>query len=290
MTGGEDKKSHGYTIIEVMIFLAISGFMFILAIAFVSGKQAKSEFKQGTNDINQQVQTVINDVSNGFYPSNSNFSCSAGASGPPTFTNIATEQGQNGGHSSFGQGGCIFLGKVIQFSPQGSGGVGYNIFSVAGRQYMDGSNIVSTNLQQAAPTAIAAPKSPISLTENKTLEWGLSVTKTFYDGNNINCSPSQNLGSIAFFGSFGQYAGTDLQSGAQSVMVACVPGSSLNNSGTQTVNDITNITDTDVVSNSQFVICFAGGQNQRASLTIGSTNGQQLTTRLEAGGGVDSRC
>ena len=57
MIGGN--KPHGYTIVEVLIFLAISSLMFLLAATFISGKQSAVEFKQGMNDINTQIKSVV---------------------------------------------------------------------------------------------------------------------------------------------------------------------------------------------------------------------------------------
>src|ERR1044071_4210461 len=90
MRGGEQKQ--GYTIVEVMVFLAISGFMFLIAAGFVAGRQSTAEFKQGMNSINDQMRQVINDVGNGFYPSNSDFTCNAVLPGQPPFTVTAVQQ------------------------------------------------------------------------------------------------------------------------------------------------------------------------------------------------------
>src|SRR5947209_7153977 len=100
MKGGKTKTPRGYTIVEVMIFLAVSGFMFIIAAQFVSGKQAHAEFRQGMNDVKAQVQQTINDVANGYFPSNSDFSCNT-ESGRPQPDTGSTGQGQNKG--------CVFM-------------------------------------------------------------------------------------------------------------------------------------------------------------------------------------
>ena len=62
------RKSGGYTIIEVMIFLAVSAFMFVVAAYFIQGKQANAEFNQGMQAINSSMQKVINDVNDNNYP------------------------------------------------------------------------------------------------------------------------------------------------------------------------------------------------------------------------------
>jgi len=83
MIGGN--KPHGYTIVEVLIFLAISSLMFLLAAGFISGKQSAVEFKQGMNDINTQIGSVVNDVANGQYPPSATFTCTAPPLSPTSF-------------------------------------------------------------------------------------------------------------------------------------------------------------------------------------------------------------
>lgn len=63
MNGGY--QSRGYTIVEVLIFMAVSGLMFVMAVVFVSGKQANAEFRQGLYVVNSDIRSVINDVANG---------------------------------------------------------------------------------------------------------------------------------------------------------------------------------------------------------------------------------
>lgn len=278
MNGGEHTNKLGYTIVEVMIFLAVSGFMFVLAAHFVNGKQAQAEFKQGTHDFQQQMQAVINDVSNGFYPSNSNLNCTASGSGSPTITGGTTEQGQNKG--------CVFLGKTIQFAPSDYDAAHFEVYTVAGRQYKDTSQILATTFVEAAPIAITSP----DLTQDHLIQWGLKITKTIVSSTNPNCSSSG--GGIGFFGSFGNYAvGSDLASGAQSIVVTCVPGSQLNTTTMSAfAGQIHSIVDADVMTNSQFVICLDDGNGHKASLAIGSRTGQQTTTDLETGTGIVAGC
>jgi type II secretory pathway pseudopilin PulG len=278
MLSGKNKHLPlGYTLVEVLIFVAVSGFMFLIAAIFISGKQSNAEFRQGMNDINTQIQTVINDVANGNYPSNSNFTCTPGPSGP-TISTGSTQQGQNQG--------CIFLGKVIQFGVSGTNNAGYNIYTVAGNQYSDGSTSGSTNNGQlsasfsdAKATAVISP----DLTEQATLEWGLTATKMYYNGVSSN-----EIGAIGFFGSFGQYRnGDQLESGSQSVNTVILPDSAgpTASSGTQeteinmkgTIQS--DVTDGNVTPNPDVVICFQGSNSQTGSVTIGSS-GQRLTTTI----------
>jgi type II secretory pathway pseudopilin PulG len=283
----------GYTIIEVMIFLAVSGLMFIVAATFISGKQARSEFQQGINDINTEVQQVINDVSNGFYPSNSDFTCVSNAGGLVINTGNNT-QGSNGGTSSSGN-GCVFLGKVMQFGNSTIPATNYYVYTVAGSQYTSGGSgpNTPTNFTQALPTAIDTdtpnPSIRVGLTENDTLTWGLQVDKITDTDPILGLL---NLTSIGFYGSFGSYnASNNLVSGAQATTVVGykgIVGNSTTPSANDTQADLVNyIHTTDdgsnsiILANPDILICLSGPTNQYGSLTIGGSSGQRLATSIQ---------
>jgi hypothetical protein len=284
----------GYTIIEVMIFLAVSGFMFVLAAAFVNGKQANAEFKQGMASTASNIQSAINTVANGFYPQDNQLDCTAGATGIPTFpTGGATEgQGSNGG--------CVFLGKVIQidFMNTAKNDAGYNIYTIAARQYKPGANPdneLSTSLADASPTVVA------SLVDSNSLEWGLQFTGMYKyaSDDTAHTGAHASVDSIGFLGGLGSYsAGSNdqLQSGSQSVTMvvfrAALPD--------QTVFDVSQTADRDrinngikqsnVVNQPNVVICFAGGRGQHGSITIGGGIGQRLNIDAETGNNVVGVC
>jgi len=285
MNGGKNKKPHdsGYTIIEVMIFLAISGFMFVTAAIFINGKQANAEFRQGVTDANTQIRTVINDVINGFYPSNNNVSCSvAGATAPLVFSNSAANQGGNIG--------CTFMGKVIQFDAANSSGAHdgsrYNVYSVAGRQYaLNSISEPPQSFTDAAVRAIDDSSKGVNVTDFKTLQWGTTVTAMYSVDSSSNYTP---IGAIGFFNSFGNFSTTGtLQSGSQSPVVALIPGSQLGQKESDMVSEISTINAPLLDPN--IVICLLGGNGKKASITIGGSNGASLTTNV-AIGGVDPKC
>jgi type II secretory pathway pseudopilin PulG len=268
MLGGKNKQPLGYTILEVMIFMAISGLMFVMAAAFVQGKQARSEFRQGINALNTNIRQVINDVDNGFDPSSSNFNCTAGGSGAIVFGAASRGQGENLG--------CTFIGKVIQFDVNGSNSTGYNVYSIAGRQYKTTQDEGTTpsSFSEVFPQVIYAPGSGIDQTQANTLEWGLKVTRLLSNGSEIS--------GIGFFNSFGNYDITNtLTSGSQSVLAMPINGT-----GDKTKTDMISvlnsggINDSAVTANPNITACIEGGDHQFATLNIGGTNGQRLTTTI----------
>lgn len=270
MRGGEQKQ--GYTIVEVMVFLAISGFMFIIAASFVSGRQATAEFKQGMNSINDEVRQVMNDVANGFYPSNSDFPCHTSGAGPPQFTGAIAEQGGNQG--------CVFLGKVIQFSVN-SNPSDYSVYSIAGRQNVgDTKTPAPSSFVQAQPRPIT---SPVDLTQINHIEWSVRVTNMY----NGAATPANSIGAVGFFGSFN----TSSQGSSQTVTAVAIPHSQLNWSQGQMLSNALNLpsepTDLDSAvaanPNPNILICFEGAIGQFGSLRIGGNSGQRLSTNIRIG-------
>jgi type II secretory pathway pseudopilin PulG len=241
------RVSGGYTIVEVMIFLAVSSFMFVIAAFFIQGKQANSQFTQAMNSINTQVQQVINNVSDSNYPPIDE-QCQpdpAGGGGSVAKLTI-TPFGYEGSSNSQGSNiGCVVLGQTIQFglTSNGNTGTGYNVYTVLGCQYSDCStNFLTgdapTSLSQAsatladpaASTGVCSPTGTISnvttnLTSCNTLEWGMHVTAMYdYQTNGASTSVIPT-NSIGFFGSFAQQQagesgdGEGLVSGTQNVNV-----------------------------------------------------------------------
>ncbi len=297
MRGGKIKtpNSFGYTLVEVMIFVAISGFMFVLAAVFVSGKQANAEYRQGLNDVNTQVQGVINDVANGQYPSLGNFDCSTLAAGSYKFNASNTGQGANGGTGN--KDGCTFMGKVMQFGVAGDN-TAYKTYSIAGRQYasLDPScspvaasdDTTPINFCQAKPVALAyTSPAVVNLTQTGKLQNGLTLIKI------VQCAPGcpgpTVVSAVGFFGSFASYGAagsSDLQSGAQSVTTVTLGPNNPPGNDAAMVNNInanlwqTSSASSNVVTNGSYVLlCFSNG-NRKGAVTIGGTNAQQLTTAV----------
>lgn len=106
-----DTAPLGYTIVEVMIVLAVSGVMFLIAANFIGGRQQSVSFTQGVNELASNIQNTIEEVSDGKY-SDVDLSCSFSypSSAATAFVNGTggSTQGQNTN--------CIFLGKVLHFN------------------------------------------------------------------------------------------------------------------------------------------------------------------------------
>lgn len=267
MKGGN--KARGFTIVETLIVLAVTGALFAAIAVTLSGRQQKTQFQQAINNVHSQIQEVINEVSTGFYPNTGNFTCDAAATGP-VFTATPSPQGENPD--------CTFIGKVMQFGVGTNDPEQFNVYSLAGLRRDSSGNEVRTygrpNSTAAEPSVLTRP----GTVQANRLQYGLSTLRVTYP------SSAANASAFAFVNSL---EGASL-SGAQQVRLLPVRGITLGmtqsaaqpliNSyfkGNNTNNPDADITTTDSVS-----ICFvSGGTDQSGLITIGS-NGRQLSVTL----------
>src|SRR5262249_49848375 len=142
-------ESRGFTIIEVLIVLAVTGGLFVAAATMISGRQNQTAFDQAIRQIQAQIQQTIDDVAAGYYPNRANFQCTPGGPGlPPPLTSAASNQGTNSG--------CIFRGKALQFAVGTADPQQFVTYTIAGLQQGGASGAESANLTEAKP-AIVAP-------------------------------------------------------------------------------------------------------------------------------------
>lgn len=102
----------GFTIIEVMIVLAITGILLVSALALVNGKQNNTEFSQSVRDMQTAIQQTINQTGSGYFIDPASFTCKF-AAGTMFVRNIP------GGSD----GTCVFVGKVVQLGVPTSAGI-----------------------------------------------------------------------------------------------------------------------------------------------------------------------
>ncbi len=270
MNGGSAKsrKAAGFTIVEVMIVMAVTSALFVAVALTMAGKQRKAEFLQATNDIHAVTQQTINEVSAGFYPSKNDFRCVQTAGPAITIMSTAEEQGTNQS--------CVFLGKVMYFgqSPV-SDRETFNTFSIAGLRS-------ATTLATSAPTVIQ--NDVIDTTVPGLLKYGLSVRSVKYnDTVGDSAAGDVNVGAVAFITAAGDIdVEGNYKSGSQQVDLVPVPSTALNRTKATMITNIDAYLETATVVNPRngVKICFVGADNLTALVTIGS-NGHDLLTKLE---------
>ena len=265
----------GFTIVEVLAVLAVSGAILLSAILLVNGRQSQTQFTTAINNEKTQIQQTINDVINGYYPNNSNFSCSNG---------VVSSGSNNQGTNS----GCIFLGKVLQFAPSPSvSPQNFEIYTIYGQQTSSGQEVSSYQLANAQ----VLTQSNLS----GSLENGLTVTAMSYCDNGGTCS--HNIGALAFLSSLASYSGGSLVSGAQQLNLIPVPDVQLNQTiATATTNINSDLAGTATNNNNwadkftgssapnSVQICFTSGTTVKSGLITISSGAGQLTTALSIRG------
>ena len=192
-------KSRGFTIVEVLIFLAVSSALMVSAFTLISGSQNKASFTQSINDVQQQIDSVINNVANGYY--------SAGETQSKcTIVNDELKFDTNGTKVTRGSSAqCIFLGRFIAFT---DGSDEYTVYNVAGRRQKDGSDVKT--MAEANPTIIPDTEQKYTLKNGLTFEKDpVGVTNNAFGffnglGNGISDSGYQQASFYGFKSSASQ--------------------------------------------------------------------------------------
>lgn len=258
------RKQRGFTIIEVLIVLAVTAAMFLLAVLSINGKQDTAEFQQAVNDVRSSLQQEIDQVSAGDYTDTGNFTCN-GTSGSLVIAKGVNKEGSNTG--------CVYLGKVLQFAVKSTSPQQFIAYPIAGLQTNTGT------LASATPDVIAP-----GVTTNKGAFPDASVDNNLHYGLNVvsMTSGGHNIGAVAFVSSLGSYSGGQLVSGSQTLSLIPIYNSSLGATEGTTVDAInTNIVSSPTNPNGGVQICFAsGGTKQSGLITIGG-GGQQLSITLK---------
>jgi Tfp pilus assembly protein FimT len=246
--------SHGFTIVETLIFLAVSGVMFVSAMLVVGGQQARTEFRQSAGEFQALIDDTANDVATGYYLNNGGRVCGNWAGVPFIWTGTAQQGTQQG---------CIMMGRVIQFGHEGDN-TKVARYNVAGVRQKDG-RLVQT-LVDAQPD-IYAPQVSQLLS-------GMSVASAYYQQ-----SPSSArlpIGGIAILSSLAEYSTTGgLTSGLSRVelvpMTAQGVGASQSDFTTSNKALLREISPGPVVNPSGgFTVCLdSGGTDQHIVLRFG---------------------
>lgn len=273
----------GFTIIETLIVIAVSGLLLLSAMLLIVGQQNKVQFTQSIQEIQSAIQQTMSEVGTGYYSNPGNMRCE-GTSGNLRITSGNREQGANTG--------CIFIGKVMQFGVRDTDPQNYIVHSVAGLQDI-GANITGQRpLDDADPTVIA-PGSTTNNTGNfpnasraGRLLYGLQAVSMTYTKDGVK----RPIGAVAFVSSLGNYQDSELLSGNQQVMLVPVGNSDrgsvpLSTIPEQVVDDINNnLADPDkspVNPNGGVQICFASAGTEQSGLVTLGSNGRSLTVKLD---------
>jgi type II secretory pathway pseudopilin PulG len=195
----------GYTIVETLIYLAVTGALFVSAAVLISGQQAKTEFTQTIREIESFITDVNNDISTGYYPSTGDIACQHG----PVVTPSADE-----GIGT--QGSCLFLGRLLHVAPNvpSDSEQTINIYTIIGNR--------KTGISPTAPDATTLAASNAAIFPSQLLETRTFPSSVSFRGVTYSAGGGGQTGAFGVVSSLSILGG--LSSGARTTSGIVVTG------------------------------------------------------------------
>jgi hypothetical protein len=285
MNRAVSSRSVGYTIVETMIFLAVSAAMFMSAMALISGRQNRTEFNSSIRDFEASMNDLANDVTNGYYSNTTSngqtFYCHASATTLLVNTTSSTTQG------------CTFIGKALQFSPANTDKAMYSVINLVGRQfknadpsYGDVQNIDDASVVAVSPAESAPYNAVPDATQDIRINGGVTAECVVYsltlDPPNQPCSSGlTKIDTITFMTTFhGIGFNGDQESGSSDVNLLVPTAAALTKPVGQTKANAAErlnaykVANTATPSRGVHICLQSNGTNEYALVTIGGKSSQ----------------
>ena len=253
----------GFTLVEVMIFLAVSSLMLGSGVVAISGRRAAAELTTSVHDFESRIQDLANDVSTGNYAASGAFGCQASGS-TVRINSTPTPTGTNKD--------CILVGQLIAFDKLATDSGSITVASLAGLRTDPLNGMEVTSMKKASPQPI---------TNGATESIGpLQIKKVTYN----NGAGDVNVTAIALVTTFGKYASSALSSSDISVdiMPLDTSGPVSNIFAPNNINTALSAPSAVINPSGGVAICVEGGNNKKATIGLG-TNGGTMTTSLVFG-------
>lgn len=137
-------REAGFTIVEISLFMAITGLLFMIAIAGTGNAIRSFRFTDSGRSLEAFAQKQYDDILNGFNNRSSTVSCSGGT--------IDTSTSQTIGSSN-----CLLMGKLIVFRANDPNVTIYNVIGTepAGVNYNQSDDALITAFQPRTVTSTA---------------------------------------------------------------------------------------------------------------------------------------
>ncbi len=286
----------GFTIVETIIVLAVTSTLLLSAMVLINGRQSRTEFRTGINDMQQRLQQLVNQTESGYYPNEGNFSCSQftdtdGKLKPKITTGAGAAQGTNGD--------CVFLGNAVVADAADNSRLGI-LTLVANR--LNAAKQEAGSFSEAFPVALTPDG---GYTRVERLPSGLTFVGkgrvVIANGvvRTLNAGQAQYFALASSFSSYDS-VGQDLNSGSRQLglygyctaavtsgvaadSIAAINGASGGSCSTTVSPDP--VAYAGYFPLKSFELCFAsGGTNQSGLITIGSgAGGLSVSTQIKTG-------
>lgn len=241
----EPSERRAFTIIEVVLFIALSSFLFIVIFSRINNSINKSQFTEAARDLQTKLQLTYSEVSNGISDGAVNECFLSGGDTLSFPTSADTTLGNDED--------CVLLGKVITFySDQ------MTTESLVGLRLDSsefGSNSEAGLVAKSYPVLYKDPSGSRVPFVTK-YRWNKKVESVTVNGTRVNASGANPVSSIAFMRS--------PKSGAMLAM-AYVSTSRVDYSSSS--NDYSE--NADVLYRPDIQVCMDEGGGEAAILTIG---------------------
>jgi type II secretory pathway pseudopilin PulG len=271
------QSRNGYTILEVLIFVAVSSMMFVAALTAIGGRQQQVQFAQATREFDAKLRDIINDITTGYFPTNPTINCNVIAGEVQIAISTDEDLGTNDT--------CVYVGKALQFQPEGNPNI-MRVYPLAGKRYSDLKLTPSVSIAESKPKAVVLLSNATfkDQVENYNLLYGLKVTRVIRQ---ISPSVETDYGVVGILSNFGGSSVSE----SQSVQVGGVFGSSLGLDKSSAVAIINTLSD-DVArtgssgfieknTNEGVTICLESPEGKKASVTFGIKGSSTTELKLD---------
>lgn len=176
------RSKSGFTIVETMIFLAISGVTFVMAVTILGNQQRKTQFDQSVTYMESTMNDISNDTSTGVFPEISGVRCTtSGGAGDIQFRDDPTA---NPGENNE----CVFVGNVVQLFDANESDEKYFVHTLVGKNDPTSNSFSDTDPVPLYSTNLIAGDSNFgeSGTVEFSLPWGTTIKRAFYKDSTNN--------------------------------------------------------------------------------------------------------
>jgi prepilin-type N-terminal cleavage/methylation domain-containing protein len=292
------RQHGGFTLLESMIVMAVTGLLLFMAVTFVQGRFSSNAFQTSVREFDAKVQDVINDVTTGTLvdllkgndPYKYCWAVRGSAVQSPTFLTVPAPTNA-ASLSARSDNNCTYIGNAIQVGTQSASCTtaspkdcsNYTVYPLVGRRTTPASAnlfVEVTSLDKAL--AVPLYTRP-DYSELKSLGPSLTATKVVADTNNDNVW--ETYAALAFTTTFGRVpTKTSDINAAQIANIIAIPGSQMGQTKTIAAMNIYNKlktfgpNDPRISPSKGVTICLQGPGKHNAQITVGDSARTVLTT------------